>query len=179
MHAFRAHGFGGLSIQALQKATGLTSGSLYNAYGDKAGVFRAALSHYSGMIVDARLAAYASESATLDDLQEFFLSLLRPPQTDSFGCLVINTAIEFGAAPSIASDLIKASLDRVEAAIGAVLARELPAEMVETSKTLLMMIYQGMLTSSRAGRLGDDVEPMIRNELDNLRSRRANHGYVA
>lgn len=179
MHAFRAHGYGGLSIQALQQATGLTSGSLYNAYGDKAGVFRAALAHYIVTIVGSRIAAFAGNSATLDDLQELYLSLLRWPQTDGFGCLVTNTAIEFGAAPSIAFDLVKDCLDRLEEAITAVLARELPPAMVQTSKTRLMMIYQGMLTSSRAGRLGDDVEPMIRDEFDNLRSRRVDHGQIA
>jgi TetR/AcrR family transcriptional regulator, transcriptional repressor for nem operon len=32
MHAFRRHGYAGISIKQLEEATGLSSGSLYNAY---------------------------------------------------------------------------------------------------------------------------------------------------
>ncbi|WP_374200826.1 transposase domain-containing protein [Inquilinus sp. Marseille-Q2685] len=50
---FRREGFGGVSIKALEAATGLTSGSIYNAYGDKDGLYRAAF--MATLIMTAKL----------------------------------------------------------------------------------------------------------------------------
>ena len=42
-NAFRRRGYRDVSIAELEKATGLVSGSIYNAFGDKAGLFRASV----------------------------------------------------------------------------------------------------------------------------------------
>ena len=42
MHAFRERGYAGASIKDLEQATGLTAGSIYHGYRDKAGLFAAA-----------------------------------------------------------------------------------------------------------------------------------------
>ena len=46
MHAFRREGYAGISIPQLEAATGLSSGSIYNSFGDKRGIFFAAFEHY-------------------------------------------------------------------------------------------------------------------------------------
>src|SRR5690242_9520110 len=84
-NAFRQRGFRDVSITELEKATGLVSGSIYNAFGDKAGLFRAALHHYVRGFVKQRLDAFAGESATLEDLEGLILSTLEPPLSDGFG----------------------------------------------------------------------------------------------
>ena len=75
MHAFRRAGFGALSIKDLEQATGLSSGSLYNAYGNKEALFRAAFDHYVETIIRVRLDAYAGPEAKLDQLEHLLLSL--------------------------------------------------------------------------------------------------------
>ena len=65
MMAFREHGFAGASIRALERATGLSAGSLYNAFDDKDGLYRAALEHYFRLVIDPRLCA----AVTLEDLR--------------------------------------------------------------------------------------------------------------
>ena len=43
MREFRKNGFAATSIKSLEHATGLSSGSLYNSYGDKNAIFAKAL----------------------------------------------------------------------------------------------------------------------------------------
>jgi TetR/AcrR family transcriptional regulator, transcriptional repressor for nem operon len=47
MQVFWGQGFGGTSVGALEEATGLGRQSLYNAFGDKRGVYVAAIDHYA------------------------------------------------------------------------------------------------------------------------------------
>lgn len=170
MHCFRAIGFRNASIRDLERATGLTSGSLYNAYGDKDGLFRAAFDRYLRIVVLPRMQAFAGAGKTLDDLEQLYLSLFEMPYADGFGCLVVNSAVEFGSAPSVASDGVTLGLDTVEGAIRSVLSRELPAGSAEANTNRLMLIYQGLLVASRAGRADAAVAAAISEEFRHLRT---------
>jgi AcrR family transcriptional regulator len=170
MHCFRAVGFQNASIKVLEAATGLTSGSLYNTYGDKEGLFRAALKHYLKAVVLPRLADFADARSGLDDLERLYLSIFELPYADGRGCLVTNSAVEFGATLSIASEGVTIGLDAVEAGIRSVMARSLPAEHVDASTMRLVLIYQGLLVLSRAGRAGPEVSAAISDEFRRLRS---------
>ncbi len=174
MHAFRAHGFRNLSIKDIERATGLTSGSLYNAYRDKEGVFRAAVDHYVRHVIAARLETFAGPQATLDDLKGLLTSLFEMPQADGFGCLVTNSAIEFGSGPSPASDSIRQGLDLVDQAVRAVLRRHLPAEHAETAASRLILLYHGLLAMSRAGRADDAARAAVEAEFHYLKSLQTN-----
>ena len=173
MDAFRRHGYAGVSIKQLERATGLTSGSLYNAYGDKDGLYRAALAHYIDHFVAVRLAAYAGEGATLEDMEELFLTLFREPLADGFGCLVTNSVVEFGSSDSIAAEGVGRALDMVEASIGAVLAREIGPVEAASAANRLALIYQGVLVFARAGRAGPQHEDAVHSEFDRLKQARA------
>ncbi len=173
MHAFRRHGYARISIRQLEEATGLTSGSLYNAFGDKDGLYRAAIAHYVDGFVIARLRAHAGPQATLEDLEEFFLTLFRPPMTDGFGCLVSNAAMEFGSSGSVADEGVGRALDLVDASMRAVLGREIGREAAGPAAMRLSLMYQGILLMTRAGRAGKDHEDAIRAEFERLRLERA------
>jgi AcrR family transcriptional regulator len=172
MHAFRRNGYAGVSIKQLEQATGLTSGSLYNAYGDKDGLFRAALGHYVESFVRARIASHAGAGATVEDLEALFLSVLQAPMNDGFGCLVTNSVVEFGAGASVASGGVDLALATVEAGVRSVLTRELGPESAETAVGRLLLLYQGLLVLSRAGRT-QSAEAAIRSEFDRLKRERA------
>ena len=170
MHCFRRTGFRNASVKDLEKATGLTSGSLYNAYGDKDGLFRAAFRHYLSTVVLPRMEAFAGEDRGLADLEQLYLSLFEQPYADGFGCLVVNSSVEFGGGPSVAQDGVREGLDAVGKAIRTVIARHLSSNLAEPATQRLMLIYQGLLVASRAGRAGPDVASAIRAEFDILRS---------
>ena len=97
MHAFRRDGYSRISVPQLEAATGLSSGSIYNSFGDKRGIFLAAFAHYLRAVLQRRIARYAKPEDGLSGLRQLFLTLLREPDGQAFGCLITNSAIEFGA----------------------------------------------------------------------------------
>ena len=172
MHAFRRYGYAGLSIKRLEEETAVSAGSLYNAYGDKEGLFRAAMAYYVNGFVAGRMQAHAGETATLDDLEWLFLSLFRAPMTDGDGCLVVNSTIEFGTRGSSADADIARSFDLIASGIRDVLAREIEPERVTTEANGLLLLYHGILVYSRAGRFDHGFEDAGRPPFDILRQSR-------
>jgi TetR/AcrR family transcriptional repressor of nem operon len=172
MHAFRRHGYARASVTALEEATGLRASSLYNAYGDKAGLFRRALDHYLTSFIAPRLETYAGPDSTLEDLEALFLSLLVPPYDDGHGCLVTNSAAEFGSVPSIATDGVRAGITAVRRHAEDVLRRELGDESAATSAARVVLLYQGFLVLGRAGLLDAEHVAAVRAEFAELRRQR-------
>ncbi len=164
LDAFRREGYAGLSVTQLERATGLAASSIYNAFGDKAGLHRRAITHYNEAYIAPRLERYAGPEATLDDLEELFTSLLDPPLDDGYGCLLINTATEFGGRKVMAE--VPAGLQRVADHIDTVLVRELGDA---DDGTALFLIYEGLLVSIRAGLISDAHRAAIHREFDQLR----------
>lgn len=175
MHAFRQKGYVGVSIRDLEAATGLTSGSIYNAFGDKEGLFRAALHFYVVGFVRERLERLAGRTARLEDLEELYLSIFRPPLDDGFGCLVTNSMVEFGPVDAPASPAIDEVARMLRASIGDVLAREIGQGASALMTQRLILLYHGLLVMSRARRLDDTVEEAISGQFVELRALRAAH----
>ena len=170
MHCFRRQGYERVSIKDLEQATGLTSGSLYNTYGSKDGLFRSALGHYVETVVRGRIGAFAGPAASLDDLEQLFLSIWEMPQADGFGCLVTNSAVEFGpGVPSFAADKVAEGLAVAADGIRAVLVRTLGSERGEQEAAHLALVYHGVLVLSRSGTLSDAHRQSINATFDRLR----------
>jgi len=170
MEAFRRSGFGSVSIRDLEEATGLKAGSLYNAYGDKDGVFHAAMAHYNHAVLRDRIDQFAPEGAGLQGLRQLFLTLLREPDNCSLGCLITNSAIEFGGdrkLPPGVSDGLRTLLDVFSRRLKACrrageLARD---QKPEVAATRLLALYQGVLVLIRAGWDKPSLAKMIRDEF--------------
>jgi TetR/AcrR family transcriptional repressor of nem operon len=177
MHAFRRRGYGGASIRDLEAATGLKAGSIYNSFGDKAGLFAAAFAHYNRTVLQGRLDRFASPKRGLGGLRKIFLSLLQEPGGGSFGCLITNSAVELGGHgkphPSV-----KEGLRTLESAFVARLgaAREdgtlrTDADPAVTAMKLLAL-YQGILVLIRAGYAAAPLKQLINREFDALEDTR-------
>ncbi|WP_292111155.1 TetR/AcrR family transcriptional regulator [Mesorhizobium sp.] len=169
MDAFRRQGFAGVSIKTLEKATGLSSGSIYNAYGDKDGLYRAAFNHYLDAVIRHRLQTYVGEDAGLDGLEQLFLSMLFSPEMDDNGCLLTNAAVEFGVGPSVASDGVNEGFVLLTDGIRRVVEREMAPSEVEIITTRLLLLYQGLLVLARAGQDLSGCADVIRSEFNQLR----------
>jgi TetR/AcrR family transcriptional repressor of nem operon len=169
MHAFRREGYRQISVAGLEAATGLRTSSLYLAFGDKAGLFRRALDHYVASVIVPRLSSYAGPEATLDDLEQLFSTLFEPPYDDGYGCLVVNSAAEFGSTDSIAREGVRRGLGLVHQHVEDVLRRELGVSATEAKAARLMLLYQGLLVHSRAGLLTPSHRDAIQHEFDTLR----------
>jgi AcrR family transcriptional regulator len=173
MHAFRRKGFQAVSIRDLEEATGLKLGSIYNSFGDKAGLFDAAFAHYNRAVLQARIYRYTAAEAGLNGLRKLFLSLLREPNGESFGCLITNMAVELGGEES-GHRCVKEGLgalqstfaERLEAAraAGALHPRIAP----KRAAVKLLALYQGVLVLVRGGYDKAALKRLIIDEFADL-----------
>ncbi|CAN7150080.1 TetR/AcrR family transcriptional regulator [Rhizobium leguminosarum] len=173
MHIFRKHGYQGASIRDLEEATGLKGGSIYHAFGDKAGLFDAAFGHYNRTVLEGRIERFAPPGSGLQGLRELFLSLLHEPDNGSLGCLITNMAVEFGGGAD--------PHPRVEAALG-LLRTTFRLRLTEAStfagdgdgakanKTAIRILafYQGLLVLIRGGEDKAGLRQAIDDEFNQL-----------
>jgi TetR/AcrR family transcriptional regulator, transcriptional repressor for nem operon len=174
MHAFRRRGYYGVSIPDLERATGLSAGSIYNSFGDKNGIFIASFEHYLKGVLDRRISEYAKPASGLDGLRKLFLSLLREPDSETFGCLITNSAIEFGAHDGAAGAVVQKGFSILErmfaerltvAGENGRLASSLDTKIAATR---LLALYQGVLVLVRGGYDLKMVRRAINLEFDSL-----------
>src|SRR5262249_36617440 len=124
MMMFWRKGYGGTSIDDLEKATRLRRGSLYNAFGDKQGLFVAALKRYETTVGQER----TKQLSNLDPYRaiEGFLDILVAKMSEPSrprGCLHTNTSLEFPNAPDEVLRIIAERTAGIEGAIYLVLRR--------------------------------------------------------
>lgn len=174
MHAFRQKGYWGVSIKELETATNLNTGSIYNSFGDKEGLFTAALAHYKQTVVRRRIGEHALPEAGMNGLRNLFLSLLEEPSDESFGCLVTNSAVEFGGGREMPED-VTASLRLFAEVMSARLtaaqrtgAIAIGAN-VAAMTTQLLALYQGVLVLLRSGWDKASLREMIDTTFDRLK----------
>jgi TetR/AcrR family transcriptional repressor of nem operon len=95
---FRDHGFAGTSAEMLVQGLGVNRYSLYSEFGRKQELFDAALQRYDEVVVDRNFGPLEAPGAGLDEvcaLLEFFGEADESPASGR-GCLLCNTAVEFG-----------------------------------------------------------------------------------
>ncbi len=97
MQCFWRHGYAGASLATLLAATGLSRSSLYHAFGGKQTLFRRCIERYA-----ARMAArFAERLAAASDGRRFIADFLygvaaEAGHAEQRGCLLMNSAVEFG-----------------------------------------------------------------------------------
>jgi TetR/AcrR family transcriptional regulator, transcriptional repressor for nem operon len=98
MGLFRDHGYAGTSAEMLAKGLGVNRYSIYAEFGSKQGLFDAALQRYDEVAVERNFGPLEAPAAGVDEvcaLLEFFGSANDSPALGR-GCLLCNTAVEFG-----------------------------------------------------------------------------------
>ena len=96
MQTFLRHGFEGTSMQTLVETMGINRGSLYDTFGDKRTLFLAAIAHYESTIVRDTLGCLLAPDADKQTIVDLFHGLVETMarETDCYGCLMTNTAVE-------------------------------------------------------------------------------------
>ena len=124
MMMFWRRGYGGTSIQDLEKTTRLRRGSLYNAFGDKQGLFVAALKRYETTVSQERV-RQLSNPDPYRAIEGFLETLVMQMSEPSWprGCLHTNTSLEFPNAPDEVLRIIAERTAGIEGAIYVVLRR--------------------------------------------------------
>jgi TetR/AcrR family transcriptional repressor of nem operon len=115
VQCFWNRGYEATSIKDLIGSTGLTAASLYNAYGDKRGFFRAALDRYVEGSVGDRLQR-CEALPPREGIGAFFKEIVNRSlkDRDHKGCMLVNSAMEVAPHDPEFQKAISAVLQRVE-----------------------------------------------------------------
>ena len=98
MEIFRDYGFTGTSTQMLVEGLGVNRFSLYAEFGNKQGLFEAALERYDEEVIERNFGPLEDPRAGAEEIRallEFYASASKGPASGR-GCLLCNTAVEFG-----------------------------------------------------------------------------------
>jgi len=98
MELFRDYGFAGTSTQMLVEELGVNRFSLYSEFGSKQALFDAALERYNEQVVERNFGPLEAPTAGVEEIRallEFYASANDVPAWGR-GCLLCNTAVEFG-----------------------------------------------------------------------------------
>ena len=93
---FWNNGFEATSMRDLADHTGMTTPSLYNAFGDKRDIYRLVLDRYVRRALDSCAATFGGDDSPLRALERYFDALIEEALADALqkGCFVVNTALE-------------------------------------------------------------------------------------
>ena len=122
LQVFWRKGYGGTSIDDLEKTTRLRRGSLYNAFGDKQGLFVAALKGYETTVGQERIKQLSNPDPyrAIEGFLDILVAQMSEPSRPR-GCLHTNTSLEFPNAPDEVLRIIAERTAGIEGAIYLVL----------------------------------------------------------
>jgi len=168
---FRERGFDGTSVPDLTERLGICRQSLYNAFGDKRGLYLEALERYGEREVHAKLALLAADGSPLENVRTVIRGLAaQATACPSEGCLTVTAMVETRNDPE-ALDVVERHVELLEHGFRAALASaqakgELrpDARPERLARALITSVYGiGLLTRlpSSSARIGDAVSVLI------------------
>lgn len=116
IQVFWAKGFEATSIQDLVEAMGINRGSIYDTFGDKAGLFNVAIRAYQIDAPSQRLLDNAQSGDPREEIELFFNALLNRcdcPEGQR-GCLLTNSISELAARDDNMARHFRSGLKRLE-----------------------------------------------------------------
>jgi len=123
MEMFRDHGFAGTSTQMLTEGLGVNRFSLYAEFGSKQALFDAALERYDEEVIQRNFGPLEAPGAGIAEVRallEFFGSAPEGPASGR-GCLLCNTAVEFGPDDPSGAGFVQQYFERLSEAFYAAL----------------------------------------------------------
>ena len=151
MYTFLQHGYEGTSMQTLVSTMGINRGSLYDTFGDKRSLFLAAIAHYEGTIVKDTIGSLMDADAGKQTIIDIFRGLVvgMAKETNCYGCLMTNTAVELCPHDAEAKDKIDTHFGQIARAFRQAL--KLAQDKGEIAGDLDINAIANYLTSSLQG----------------------------
>lgn len=174
---FWRQGYAATSVQELVEATGLNRASMYAAYGDKHGLFLAALDHYLTRIAVERMAPLEQDGPAPAAIGAFLRGLIEGADSGPRGCLLTNSLTECAPHDRAVTERLLHSLARVEAALAATIRRGQAEGSIGATNSpealagLLLTMAQGLRVLSRGGMSDAALERVVDTALALLRCR--------
>lgn len=155
LEVFLRQGFEATPVSDLVEATGLSRASLYLAFTDKAGLYKASLDRYRENQRSYLAKLRGQSPDALSALRELFHSAVAPHRR--MGCLVVNTAIEMAPSDDTLRRLVLDSFTTLERTILALLEEAQQEGLLKREMDLgaaarrMMTEFTGLRILSRAG----------------------------
>jgi len=179
---FWRRGYAATSMRDLAGATALGPGSLYAAFGDKRGLFLAALERYATRVSAVTFAPLDAEDAGFVAIERVFARLARPDAAaPAPGCLVTNTVCELGPEDEALRAELEVGLAGVEARFERACARaaargELAPHVTPADAAVFLVgLAQGLRVLARLGEPAERLEHVVRTGLAGLRASPSTH----
>jgi TetR/AcrR family transcriptional regulator, transcriptional repressor for nem operon len=117
MRLFWQKGYQGTSMADLVQHSGVQRYGLYETFGGKQELFRRSLDLYLSTIIAQRFTLFEGETPepSLGEIKQFFgqfIELLDHPSS-SFGCLIINTAVEVESHDKEVASIVQQYFERL------------------------------------------------------------------
>ena len=170
---FWERGYAQTSVGDLVAATGLSRSSLYGTWGDKEGLFAAALDRYVDLVVTKVLGPLEAEGANLSTIADLLRCLVaeaqRPP--GAFGCLLAHSGSERARLDEATWQRVHAHQDRMQSAYANALRGEVADEgAADEAAAMLTVFTRGLTTQIRAGADRAHLEASVHSILSLLRT---------
>jgi AcrR family transcriptional regulator len=150
---FWERGYASTSLADLEKVTGLSRSSIYQAYGSKRGLFDRAVKNYCDEFIWPIVEPMEADGAGRDTIAAYFSALAHhlrdsPHSVAARGCLIANTASELNVLDSAAARIVRGYRERVHAAIARALATD-GVEDAEEQAEVLTAAQMGLMITAR------------------------------
>lgn len=170
LELFWAHGYEATSLSDLVAATGAKAPTLYAEFGNKEGLFRAVMDHYSEKFSTRRNATLrCKETGVAESIENYFRESAAcfTDRTTPAGCFFICTSTALGASSGELADMLIRRHQQQEAMLKDFLQRrqqlgELAAD-TDTAALAryLSCILQGMSVRARDGATREELDDII------------------
>lgn len=167
---FWLHGYEGTSLQDIERATGLAKQSLYRQYGDKRGIYLAALRHYEQHEAAEAARLLARHADPREAFASLFAAVIAEAQ-DSHrrGCFLCNAGADHTMIDPAIGTAVSDAMERLVLTF----ARKLgDSDPLLARSRALVVIYVGLRISVRAGGAYDPLIATVRHCLDMFFSHR-------
>ncbi|MGI5158557.1 TetR/AcrR family transcriptional regulator [Microbispora sp. CA-102843] len=175
MELFWTRGYEATSVRDLAQHLGIGQGSLYAAFGDKDGLYRAALEHYRTTLAAAALCSLEEGADARAAIRTLLTERIRiAVRSGGQGCLAVNAVCERlpqdaatrrtvrdmqDASREALTEVLRAAMER-----GEIAARHDP----HTVAAFLVTFLNGLLVSSKVTPDASALEPLVEVALTAL-----------
>lgn len=176
MHLFWEKGYVETSVRDLVKYTGVAHAGLYSAFGDKEGLFKAAVKKYCLKIADEMFGVLDRSNAGRAEIEYVFELILQMNKDGRLrnGCMLVNTAIEFSETDDELKSMVLGNFNKLEKALSRALTHAVAAGEVRNDLPVkriaiaMATTIHGLAALSRAGMLFSTIEEAILAALEQL-----------
>ncbi|BBH70693.1 TetR family transcriptional regulator [Actinoplanes sp. OR16] len=168
MTLFWSRGYEATSMRDLTRHLGIGQGSLYAAFGDKDGLYRAALDHYRATLAADALRDLRQEGDARSAIRSMMIGRIRiATSADGRGCLAVNAACERlphdAGTRTVVREMQEASREALADVLRAARQRGEIAERHDPDALagFLVTFLNGLLVAAKVSPDADALEPLV------------------